>query len=146
MNMSKQSGKRGVGSPPQMAAPLVAAPPTAVPHARSGARGSLWAGRILVWIGCLPALALAVVTACGTANVAGASAASVSVQPGDLPKTLLRCAESGDMGSFLSAVKTKDPSTYQDTMKDWELARSKGATAVELTFYYLASTSLGGSL
>jgi len=59
----------------------------------------------------------------------------VAVQSGDLPKGVQKCSASGDIDSFLNAVKSKDPSTYTSTKSEWDKAKSHGATAAEVVFY-----------
>lgn len=89
-----------------------------------------------------PALAgiavLLVVSACGgtaPGAVKGPTAASVAVQPGDLPSSMHKCDLSGDIDSFLSKSKTKDPNTYTSTKAEWEAAQKDGATAAYTAFY-----------
>lgn len=79
----------------------------------------------------------AMVAACGGSNPvsAAATAASVSVQPGDLPAGLTRCDLTGDIDNFLSKEKTADASTYQSTKSEWDDAKSKGATSAYTAFY-----------
>jgi hypothetical protein len=78
---------------------------------------------------------LVVASACGTSNIVGTGPADVAVQQGDLPKNLVKCDGSGDMDTFLNAVKAKDPTTYQSTKTEWDNAKSHGATAAEVIFY-----------
>ena len=76
------------------------------------------------------------VAACGLQPVVSApTAASVSVQPGDLPSGMHRCSISGDINTYLSNLKTKDPSIYTSTNAEWIDAQSKGATATQVVFY-----------
>lgn len=78
------------------------------------------------------------VFACGGAPpsaTSGPTASSVSVQPGDLPGGMTKCDLSGDIDSFLSKSKTKDPNTYQSTNSEWTAAKSAGATAAYVAFY-----------
>jgi hypothetical protein len=82
--------------------------------------------------------ALLVVLACGgtsPGSVQGPTAASVAVQPGDLPSDMHKCALSGDIDSFLNASKTKDPNTYTSTKTEWDAAQKNGATAAYTAFY-----------
>jgi hypothetical protein len=80
---------------------------------------------------------LLLVFACG--NTPGAAkapdAASVSVQPGDLPTDMHKCGLAGDIDSFLSKSKTKDPNTYTSTSGEWEAAKKNGATKAYTAFY-----------
>ena len=63
------------------------------------------------------------------------TAASVAVQPGDLPNTMHRCSISGDINTYIESLKTKDPATYTSTKNEWADAQSKGATATQVSFY-----------
>jgi hypothetical protein len=82
-------------------------------------------------------LVVLLVAACtsqpGTATVP--TAASVAVQPGDLPNTMHRCSISGDINTYIESLKTKDPATYTSTKNEWADAQSKGATATQVSFY-----------
>ena len=82
-------------------------------------------------------LAVLLVAACssqpGTATAP--TAASVAVQPGDLPTTMHRCSISGDINTYIESLKTKDPATYTSTKNEWADAQSKGATATQVSFY-----------
>ena len=82
-------------------------------------------------------LAVLLVAACssqpGTATAP--TAASVAVQPGDLPNTMHRCSISGDINTYIESLKTKDPATYTSTKNEWADAQSKGATATQVSFY-----------
>jgi hypothetical protein len=76
------------------------------------------------------------VAACAASPVVSApTAASVSVQPGDLPNGMHRCSISGDINTYLDSLKTKDPTTYTSTKSQWADAQGKGATATQVTFY-----------
>jgi hypothetical protein len=83
------------------------------------------------------AATLLVVAACGTPSptLQGPTAASVAVQPSDLPAGMQKCNASGDIASFLSNAKTKDPATYTSTKKSWDDAQTNGATAAYVDFY-----------
>jgi hypothetical protein len=80
--------------------------------------------------------ALLMVVACSsqTAN-STPTAASVAVQPGDVPNTMHQCSISGGINTYLDNLKTKDPATYTSTMAEWTDAQSKGATATQVGFY-----------
>ena len=83
-----------------------------------------------------PLVALLMVVACASPLGASAStAASVSVQPGDLPSGMHRCSISGDINTYLENLKTNDPATYASTKAQWADAQAKGATATQVTFY-----------
>ena len=76
--------------------------------------------------------------ACGgssSASPSGPTAASVAVQPSDLPSDMHKCDLSGDIDSFLNKSKTKDPNTYTSTKAEWDSAKQKGATAAYTAFY-----------
>jgi len=85
----------------------------------------------------LSLLAVLLVAACssqpGTATAP--TAASVAVQPSDLPNTMHRCSISGDINTYIESLKTKDPATYTSTKSEWTDAQSKGATATQVTFF-----------
>jgi len=79
-----------------------------------------------------------VVVACGgspSSTVTGPTAASVSVQPADLPSDMRKCDLSGTIDSFLNKSKTKDPNTYTSTKSEWEAAQKQGATAAYASFF-----------
>jgi hypothetical protein len=77
-----------------------------------------------------------VVAACGGSNLpGGVGVADVAVQSSDLPKNLVKCDGSGDIDTFLNAVKTKDPTTYTSTKAEWDSAKSHGATSAYVVFY-----------
>ena len=83
-------------------------------------------------------LAVAVVvlvSACGTSTAAVTGPGDVAVQTKDVPGTLTRCPGSGDINTFLSAIQTKDPSTYNQTKTEWDDAKSHGATSANVVFY-----------
>ena len=63
------------------------------------------------------------------------TAASVAVQPGDLPSGMQRCDLSGDIDSYLSKAKDKDPGTYTSVKAEWDAAKKQGATAAYVAFY-----------
>src|ERR1700694_4872656 len=82
-------------------------------------------------------VALLMLAACGgTSNSpSGPTAATIAVQPGDLPSDMHKCDLSGDIDSFLAKSKTKDPNTYTSTKAEWDSAKQKGATAGYTAFY-----------
>ena len=73
----------------------------------------------------------------------GPTAASVSIQPGDVPAGMQKCSASGDIDSFLALDRTKDPSTYTTTKKEWDDAKKNGATAAYVAFYTDSTTHCG---
>jgi hypothetical protein len=82
-------------------------------------------------------LAVLLVAACSSqpGTTIASTAASVAVQPGDLPNTMHRCSISGDINTYIESLKTKDPATYTSTKNEWADAQSKGATATQVSFY-----------
>jgi hypothetical protein len=81
---------------------------------------------------------MVMVFACGgtpAATSSGPTASSISVQPGDVPTDMHKCDLSGDIDSFLSKSKTKDPNTYTSTKSEWDAAQKQGATAAYAAFY-----------
>jgi hypothetical protein len=83
-------------------------------------------------------VAMLVLVACGgvtPGSPSGPTAATIAVQPGDLPADMRKCALSGDIDSFLNKSKTKDPNTYTATKGEWDSAKQKGATAAYAAFY-----------
>src|ERR1700682_6264047 len=81
---------------------------------------------------------LVMVVACGgtpSSTASGPTASSVAVQSKDLPSDMRKCDLSGDIDSFLSKSKTKDPSTYTSTKSEWDAAKQQGATAAYAAFY-----------
>jgi len=82
--------------------------------------------------------AVLMLVACGGSSSvvsSGPTAASVAVQPADLPSDMHKCDLSGDIDSFLNKSKTKDPNTYTSTKSEWDSAKQKGATAAYTAFY-----------
>ena len=81
-------------------------------------------------------LAVLMVAACSSQPATTMpTAASVAVQPSDLPNTMHRCSISGDINTYIESLKTKDPPTYTSTKTEWTDAQSKGATAAQVVFY-----------
>ncbi|HEY8840513.1 MAG TPA: hypothetical protein VIO80_07650 [Candidatus Dormibacteraeota bacterium] len=81
-------------------------------------------------------LAVLMVAACSSQPATTVpTAASVAVQPSDLPNTMHRCSISGDINTYIESLKTKDPPTYTSTKTEWTDAQSKGATAAQVVFY-----------
>ncbi len=81
---------------------------------------------------------LLLISACGrtsTGSAQGPTAASVAVQPGDLPSDMRKCGVSGDINSFLNASKTKDPNIYTSIKTEWDAAQKDGATAAYIAFF-----------
>ncbi len=63
------------------------------------------------------------------------TAASVSVQPSDVPAGLKKCDLSGDVDSFIAKEQTPDPKTAQSVKSGWDDARKNGATATYIAIY-----------
>jgi hypothetical protein len=83
-------------------------------------------------------VALLVLAACGGSGPGGSSgptATTIAVQPGDLSSDMHKCDLSGDIDSFLTKSKTKDPNTYTSTKSEWDSAKQKGATSAYTAFY-----------
>src|SRR5450759_879113 len=82
-------------------------------------------------------LAVLMLAACSSqpGTTTAPTAASVAVQPSDLPNTMHRCSISGDINTYIESLKTKDPATYTSTKNEWADAQSKGATATQVSFY-----------
>jgi len=83
--------------------------------------------------------ALLLLVACGGSSPSilptGPTPSSVAVQQADLPSGTKRCDLSGDIDSFLSKAKSKDPTTYNTTKAEWDAAKKQGATAAYAAFY-----------
>jgi len=75
------------------------------------------------------AAALTVCACSGSSSVLGPSAASVAVQPGDLPGGMVKCDLTGDIDTFIKAEASPDPATSKTMATRWQDAKSKGATA-----------------
>jgi hypothetical protein len=88
--------------------------------------------RSLTALGALLLLAACSLTSPGATP---ATAASVSVQSGDLPSGMVRCELSGDIDTYLNNIKTKDPATFTSTKTQWDSAKEKGATGAQVVFY-----------
>jgi hypothetical protein len=83
-------------------------------------------------------VALLMLAACGGSGQSGSSgptASSIAVQPVDLSSDMHKCDLSGDIDSFLTKSKTKDPNTYTSTKAEWDSAKQKGATSAYTAFY-----------
>jgi hypothetical protein len=83
-------------------------------------------------------VALLMLAACGGSSLgapSGPTAATIAVQPGDVPAGMHRCDLSGDIDSYLNKSKTTDPTTSATTKAEWDSAKQKGATAGYTAFY-----------
>lgn len=63
------------------------------------------------------------------------TAASVSVQPSDVPSGLTKCDLTGDITSFINKEQSPDPATAQSAKSSWDDARKNGATAAYVAVY-----------
>ncbi|HKV88173.1 MAG TPA: hypothetical protein VJT78_09265 [Candidatus Dormibacteraeota bacterium] len=81
--------------------------------------------------------ALLAAIACGGSPLqpSGPTVSSVAVQSGDLPKGMVKCDLSGDIGSFLAKEKTQDPTSYNSINTEWSDAKKSGATAAYVAFF-----------
>jgi len=77
----------------------------------------------------LIAAALTVCACSGSSSAQGPTAASVAVQPGDLPSGMVKCDLTGDIDTFIKAEASPDPATSKTMATRWQDAKSKGATA-----------------
>jgi hypothetical protein len=76
-------------------------------------------------------LLLPATTGCGGVSLpffGPANPQDVAAQPGDLPSGLQRCAESGDINTFLKNTKSQNPQTATDVQNQWKNLQNKGAT------------------
>jgi hypothetical protein len=82
-------------------------------------------------------LVVALISACGgTSNLpAGPTAATVAVQPSDIPNDMVRCDLSGDIQSFIQKEQGPDPSTSKSAANEWSQAQKNGATAAYAAIY-----------
>src|SRR5258708_22755901 len=82
-------------------------------------------------------LVVALIAACGgTSNPpTGPSAATVAVQPSDIPKGMVRCDLSGDIQNFIQKEQGPDPSTSKSAANEWSQAQKNGATAAYAAIY-----------
>jgi hypothetical protein len=84
----------------------------------------------------LAVVAVLAVSACASSTAHVTGPADVAVQTKDVSgATVTRCDGSGDIDTFLNAIKTKDPTTYQSTKTQWEDAKSHGATSAQVVFF-----------
>ena len=100
-----------------------------------GAEPRVCASNLLAMRQWIALAALVVLAACNQSSAAVTGVADIAVKSGDVPKGLQKCSASGDIDSFLNAVKSKDPSTYTSTKSEWDKAKSHGATSAEVVFY-----------
>lgn len=83
----------------------------------------------------LALVAVLAVSACASSTAAVTGPSDVAVQSKDVPTNVTRCDGSGSIDTFLSAIKDKDPTTYQSTKTEWEDAKTHGATSAQVVFY-----------
>jgi hypothetical protein len=95
------------------------------------------------------ALSVLVLVACGTPSApTGPTAASVAVQPSDLPAGMVKCDLTGDVQNFITKEQTPDPQASKSIATDWDAAKKDGATAAYAALYTDSSahcTSIKGS-
>ena len=82
-------------------------------------------------------IAAVALVACGgsPSQPQGPTAASVAVQPSDVPAGITKCDLSGDIQSFIAKEQSPDPSTAQSAKTGWDDARKNGATAAYVALY-----------
>jgi len=68
-------------------------------------------------------------------NVSTAGSASIAVQPADVPSTIRQCSQSGNIDSYLNAIKATDPDTYSRYRYIWIDAQAAGATVAQFVIY-----------
>jgi hypothetical protein len=78
---------------------------------------------------------VALVSACASSTAAVTGPGDVAVQSKDVPTKVSRCDGSGDIDSFLNTIKTKDPTSYDQTKTEWDDAKSHGATSAQVVFF-----------
>jgi hypothetical protein len=85
----------------------------------------------------IPILVVALINACGgTSNLpTGPTAATVAVQPSDIPKDMVRCDISGDIQSFIQKEQAPAPSTSKSAANEWSRAQKNGAIAAYAAVY-----------
>jgi hypothetical protein len=82
--------------------------------------------RSISLMGLVAALA-AVACGAGSVTLLPATASSVSLTSGDIPKGLVECDGSGDIDTFLGKIKTSDPNSYQTNKDEWAQTKKDGA-------------------
>jgi len=82
-------------------------------------------------------IAMLSVAACGgsSSGQQGPSVSSVSVQPGDVPKGMIKCDLTGDINNFISKEQSPDPQTAKSMSTYWAEAKKAGATAAYAAVY-----------
>ena len=82
-------------------------------------------------------IGLFAVVACGSSSNApsGPTAATVSVQPADVPSGMKRCDLTGDINSFIAKEPTPAPDAAKTAGQEWQAAKKSGATAAYAAFY-----------
>jgi hypothetical protein len=81
--------------------------------------------------------AVVILSACASPSPGPAvtGPADVAVSSGDVPHNMVRCDGSGDIDTFLNSIKTREPSTYSQTVQEWQDAKNHGATSAQVVFY-----------
>jgi hypothetical protein len=80
-------------------------------------------------------LVAGLLASCISSSPATSTVADVAVKPSDLPKGLQKCHGSGEIESFLTAIKDKNSTIYRTTKSDWDGAKKDGAIAAEIVAY-----------
>jgi hypothetical protein len=77
--------------------------------------------------------------ACGTSSnnntATGPTAATIAVQPNDLPLGMKQCDLTGDIGNFVAREQTPDPQAAKSISDEWQQAKKDGATAAYAALY-----------
>jgi len=102
---------------------------------RNADEGPAALGNLLAMRRLMAAAAMLFVVACSSSTAALTGPADVAVTSSDLPKNLSQCDGSGDIDTFLNAIKTKDPTTYKSTQTEWDDAKAHGATGAQVVFF-----------
>jgi hypothetical protein len=85
----------------------------------------------------LVALVVLLVACGGSSNPApkGPDAASVSVQPGDVPHGMVRCELSGDINAFIQKERSAAQGPSNSASSEWADAQKNGATSAYVAIY-----------
>jgi hypothetical protein len=76
--------------------------------------------------------------ACGTSSnnaPTGPTAATIAVQPNDLPRGMKQCDLTGDIGNFVAKEQAPDPQAAKSISDEWQQAKKDGATAAYAALY-----------
>jgi hypothetical protein len=89
-------------------------------------------------------LALLLASACAGGSPAqpqGPTVSSIAVQPGDVPKGLVKCNLSGEINAVVAQEATPDPITSKSFQQSWQDAQAKGARAGYFAIYANSQTN-----